>query len=47
MFRLLRNWIPFSTPVVAESTNSAVSTTMIRTARVSLIGTSQRKFSRC
>ena len=42
--RLLRNWIPRSTPETADSTNSAVMTTMMRTPIAFEIGTSQRKF---
>ena len=42
--RLLRNWIPRSTPETAESTNSAVMTTMITTPIPFDICTSQRKF---
>ena len=42
--RLLRNWIPRSTPETADSTNSAVMMTMMTTPIVFEIGTSQRKF---
>ena len=42
--RLLRNWIPRSTPETAESTNSAVMVMMMTTPIVFEIVTSQRKF---
>ena len=41
---LLRNWIPRSTPEIAESTNSAVMVMMMTTPIVFEIVTSQRKF---
>ena len=42
MLKLARNWTPFPTPVVAESTNITVTTAMKTICAVAVVGMPQR-----